>query len=237
MPHVQDEDEAGPVGVVPNLVLERVLEHQAAALLPSAVIRSHPQSGAGRHFEAEVAAEPGVGRTAVRRDMGARSQSGEIDEPSRVRGLDPIHQGCGLGAPLAVAAQGGGPARSDRRSTTDRGRPAAADAMNRTRSVPVGQPPRGLLEARERGGIDARACRPPADESPHEVVGQSGRAPAVQGRFMARVIRKTCILSSPSRHVKRTRPGARAHRFDGRAVSAQFSRRMRPRGAFFVPTA
>jgi hypothetical protein len=94
VPDVDDEHQAVPVCVVPGLVLEVVVEHQAAALLPAAGLAGHADRAvARRHDDPQMAAQAHVGRAAVRRDVGTGAHARGIDEAGQRThgrmGLDP----------------------------------------------------------------------------------------------------------------------------------------------------
>lgn len=81
MPQVGDEDDPVLIGVIPRLVLEVVVKHQALTLDPGAHLVADPDCAvAGRNRDPEVAPEPEVCRTAVRRDVRPRPHPGDVDE-------------------------------------------------------------------------------------------------------------------------------------------------------------
>ena len=82
VPEVDDQDEALGLGVVPRLVLERVIEHQAVTLAPSAGTVLHPDGAVSVGYrDPEVAAQAQVRRSAMRRDMRAGSHPRHVAQP------------------------------------------------------------------------------------------------------------------------------------------------------------
>jgi hypothetical protein len=71
VPQVDDQDDPILAGVVPGLVLEVVVEHQTLALGPPSRLAADPDRAVpGGNGDPEVAAQPEVGRSAVRGDVG-----------------------------------------------------------------------------------------------------------------------------------------------------------------------
>ena len=72
MPDVDDQDEAVLLGVVPGLVLEVIVEHETAPLLPAPGLGADPDRAvAVRDDDPQVAAQPEVRGPAVGGDVGA----------------------------------------------------------------------------------------------------------------------------------------------------------------------
>jgi len=81
--------------VIPGLVLEVVIEHQALALLPRPGLAAHAQRAVSvGHGDRKVTAQPQVRRSPVRADVHAGSHPRHIDQPGRRahrrQGLDPL---------------------------------------------------------------------------------------------------------------------------------------------------
>ena len=102
VPDVDDQHDPLLFGVVPRLVLEVVVEYQAASLLPAASLRPDPDRTIPvGNRDAEMASQPQVGWPPVRGDMGVRAHPRDIDQP--VRGE---HRAAALDQPCGLRARG-----------------------------------------------------------------------------------------------------------------------------------
>ena len=102
MPHVDDQDDPVLLGAIPGLVLEEVVEHEALPFFPFPALLADANSAvAARNLNTEMAAQPHIRRPPMRGDLGARAQSGEVDEAGggahrRVPLDDPGQGGTGI---------------------------------------------------------------------------------------------------------------------------------------------
>lgn len=90
MPEIDDEHETMLSAVVPDLVFERVVEHDELALMPGACRRGRrlgrvvgvgvrdAQEHVSGHLETEMSSYATIGRSAVRPDVHARTQQREF---------------------------------------------------------------------------------------------------------------------------------------------------------------
>src|SRR3954453_11467887 len=112
---IAEENGAGAIAAVPGFVLERVVEHEALALLPTSCLRPDPDGATGRHVQAQMQAEHVAGISlvaAMRHDVRARGQAGKAGHhqagnlPHQLFSLRTT--GASLGLPLAerVEAEG-----------------------------------------------------------------------------------------------------------------------------------
>mmetsp|Transcript_10297 Transcript_10297/g.30976 ORF Transcript_10297/g.30976 Transcript_10297/m.30976 type:complete len:208 (-) Transcript_10297:149-772(-) len=183
VPDVKQQHRALARRVVPHLVLVRVVEHEAAPLLPLPHLVRHPHAarrprclrlrpgGSGRRLQAEVEPQPQVRRRGVRRDPAAgpqRREEGEcIGHVAHHQARDPLQRGRRRGALLP------------------QGRHHAA-AVHKRRPVPLLR--RGVQRPRVLRVGDPVVRRPPAQAIPlRPDGGRSGLEPR-QPRREERVV-------------------------------------------------
>src|SRR5665811_635790 len=77
MPEIDDQDDSLIAAVVPNLVVERVVEDQALTLVPFVLLVTDPNARAVRHDNPKVAPKPHVGRCVMTTDMAVTGQNRE----------------------------------------------------------------------------------------------------------------------------------------------------------------
>eukprot|EP00966_Prymnesium_polylepis_P041893 972822-Prymnesium_polylepis.1 len=71
MPHIADEHDAILGPLVPHLVLERVVKDETLARAPRPRLFAHADTDALRDDETQMAAQPIIGRAAMRVEVGA----------------------------------------------------------------------------------------------------------------------------------------------------------------------
>lgn len=102
VPDVDDQHDPFLFGVIPRLVLEVVVEYQAACPLPAASLRPDPDRTIPvGNLDPEVASQPQVGWPPVRGDVGVRAHPRDVDQP--VRGE---HRVAALDQPSGLRARG-----------------------------------------------------------------------------------------------------------------------------------
>ena len=74
---IQKKHAAGPVGIIPSFVLDRVIEDEALALLPGSRLTGDAKTAAGRHDQRQMQPIHARGPAAVGFNMGAWPESGK----------------------------------------------------------------------------------------------------------------------------------------------------------------